>query len=94
MYRQVLLRARGNVPTSPIAAGTTITTDTISARNGSYKFYYEVMLTGPTSQRPQHGDPDYPVGFGPGLEYYDTTISAIINWDGTTWRNAITGAAV
>jgi hypothetical protein len=93
MYRLLRLLLRGNVPTA-LAAGSVLTTDTNTARNGSCNAYFEVCLTGTTSQRPQHGDPDYSVGVPPGLWFYDTTISAFAIFDGMTWRNPLTGSAV
>ena len=47
---------------------------------------------GPTSARP----PTYPDGrtIEPGLVYVDTSIAAVICWDGAAWRNLLTGAAV
>ncbi len=29
-----------------------------------------------------------------GTEYHDTTVGAIIKWDGKAWRNVMTGASV
>ena len=91
--RLVKLLLRANYST-PLAAGSVLTTDTISARNGSNNAFFEVCLTGTTAQRPAHGDSDYPVGVPTGLWYYDSTISAYAVWDGATWRNPITGSAV
>jgi hypothetical protein len=28
------------------------------------------------------------------LRYLDTTVGALIHWDGVTWRNTVTGASV
>ena len=55
---------------------------------------------GTTAQRPSTianlGSPLGAVGNpdGPDDLYHDTTVGAIIFFDGATWRNAITGAAV
>ncbi len=47
---------------------------------------------GTTAQRPGHasGDPRARRG----QLYIDTTVNAVIVWDGLAWRNALTGAAV
>jgi hypothetical protein len=94
MYRQSLLMARGAIPgaTSPIAPGTMLTTDQVSG-NSANNFYFRVAMTGPTTARPQHGDPDFANGPQIGFRYYDTTLSAMIIWDGATWRNEVTGVA-
>lgn len=93
--RNTLLLARGNL-TSPSAVnpGSVKSVDTISARGGANNAYFEIALTGTTAQRPVHGDPDYSVGIPPGVFYYDSTLSAFIVWDGGSWRNPISGAAV
>lgn len=44
--------------------------------------------SGPSSDRPT------PQRGLPGAEFHDTTIGAIIRWDGRSWRNVLTGAAV
>lgn len=51
-------------------------------------------LVGPTANRPAQSDADMGAQFGPGLKYIDTTIGAVIQWDGAAWRNVLTGAAV
>jgi hypothetical protein len=94
MYRTVKMLLRGNA-VSPLAAGSVLTTDTNTARGGSLNSYFEICLTGSTAQRPvPHVDPDYSVGIPPGLFYYDSTLSDFIVWDGSTWRNPISGASV
>ncbi len=53
-----------------------------------------VALVGPTANRPP------PTGLAPafcanpGTKYLDTTIGAVIVFDGATWRNPLTGGAV
>jgi hypothetical protein len=49
-------------------------------------------LSGPTSSRPSSAVG--PNALFVGLEYIDTTIGAVIRFDGASWRNVITGAAV
>ncbi|BDU77993.1 hypothetical protein [Mesoterricola sediminis] len=48
---------------------------------------------GPTSQRPLNNStvPREPFA---GMEYIDTTLGALIIFDGSAWRNAATGAIV
>jgi hypothetical protein len=48
----------------------------------------KVALSGPTSARPslnQNAGPPYAASRG--LHFYDTSISALIVFDGATWRN-------
>jgi hypothetical protein len=54
--------------------------------------WVDCSLSGPTGSRPSSavGVPALFVG----LEFIDTTIGAVIRWDGASWRNVITGAAV
>ena len=42
---------------------------------------------GTTAQRPT-------TGLFPGLEYNDTTVGAMVKYDGKVWRHATTGASV
>jgi hypothetical protein len=42
--------------------------------------------SGPTSVRPNN------IYLRPGWTHIDTTIPAVVAWDGATWRNVITGA--
>jgi hypothetical protein len=51
-------------------------------------------MVGPTSGRPTATDPDMGVTFGAATKYIDTTIGAVIQWDGSAWRNVLTGATV
>jgi hypothetical protein len=49
--------------------------------------YVAIALSGTTAARPTN------TGLlKPGLLYVDTTLSAVIFWDGANWRNAVTGA--
>ena len=52
-----------------------------------------IALVGTTAQRPNNPSMTPAMPFA-GQEYVDTTLGAVIVFDGTTWRNAITGAAV
>ena len=51
-------------------------------------------LGGPTSQRPSPQDPDNIGRNAPsiGEPYFDTTIAAVVVWDGRDWRSPFTGA--
>jgi hypothetical protein len=49
--------------------------------------------SGPTTSRPKTRL-NAPYDVGPGFLFVDTTLAAVIIWDGATWRNVITGAAV
>jgi hypothetical protein len=43
-----------------------------------------VAASGSTANRPK--------GIAPGFLYVDTTLSAVVAFDGTNWRNVVTGA--
>jgi hypothetical protein len=49
--------------------------------------------SGPTTSRPKTRFSE-PYNVGPGSLFVDTTLAAVIIWDGAAWRNVITGAAV
>lgn len=49
-------------------------------------------ISGATSARPKVTD--VPGLLSPGLEFIDSTIGAVIRWDGAAWRNVLTGASV
>jgi hypothetical protein len=53
-----------------------------------------VSIAGTTAQRPVSVTVTPPYGVGPGTQYYDTTLGAIIVYDGITCRNPVSGAAV
>jgi hypothetical protein len=78
-------------PRSPVAPGTFLVTDNISAR--TQPNYAVVEISGTTAQRPVAGTPDFP-NLGAGSSYYDTTLSKTIYWDGANWRDPTSGAAV
>lgn len=51
-----------------------------------------VARVGTTAQRPTGtADPNSPT---PGTQFYDTTLGALIVFDGATWRSPVDGAAV
>lgn len=57
--------------------------------------WIKAALSGTTAQRPSTNyaaNPPYVAA--PGLHFIDTTLSLEIVFDGTTWRNPITGASV
>ena len=52
-----------------------------------------VAAVGTTSQRPtSNSNGSRPLNVG--TEYVDTSLGALIVWDGASWRNPATGAAV
>jgi len=51
-------------------------------------------MVGTTANRPKATDDDMAMAFGVGMRYIDTTLAAMIVWDGANWRNVATGAAV
>ncbi|WP_439925303.1 hypothetical protein [Nitrobacter sp. JJSN] len=51
--------------------------------------------SGTTAQRPTtNPNTNPPYVAAPNFEYFDTTISKLIFWDGATWRDPVTGSAV
>ncbi len=54
-----------------------------------------IALSGTTAQRPStNPNVNPPYAASAGLHYVDTTLNAVIVFDGQTWRSPITGAAV
>ncbi|MCW2285691.1 hypothetical protein M2323_001985 [Rhodoblastus acidophilus] len=51
-----------------------------------------IAPSGPTSSRPAGALGPYPAA--PGVHFFDTTLNALIVFDGATWRNPATGTAV
>jgi hypothetical protein len=51
-----------------------------------------VAPSGPSSARPTGTVGQYPAIAG--CEFFDTTLNYVIRYDGATWRNPATGAAV
>jgi hypothetical protein len=56
--------------------------------------WIDVAPSGPTSKRPAANTTTAPYQAANGTEYFDTTLNALIVFDGLTWRNPATGAAV
>lgn len=54
-----------------------------------------VAVVGPTADRPPVRGPSsgQPAAATRGLKYLDTTLAALLVFDGTIWRDALTGAA-
>jgi hypothetical protein len=48
--------------------------------------------SGPTGARPTSAVAAYPLVAG--VQYVDTTLNAVIRYDGSAWRNVLTGASV
>ena len=55
--------------------------------------WIRVAWSGPTSNRPPLLNAQSGYRASKGTQYFDTTINALIEWDGATWRDA-TGSAV
>jgi hypothetical protein len=55
--------------------------------------FIPVMLSGPTSSRPLFASTTIGTA-AHGTLYLDTTLSAVIAYDGVNWRNVITAASV
>ena len=88
--------AKAYAPTNPVAAGTVATVASWSQAQNSPNYCF-VAMTGTTAQRPVLGvdndvmaAPQLPAGF----HYLDTTLGYLVVWDGASWRNPATGAAV
>jgi hypothetical protein len=59
----------------------------VAAANG-----WTIMgYVGTTAQRPTPQDPA-PI-LSVGLKYVDTTLGKLVSWDGSTWRDPVTGLA-
>jgi hypothetical protein len=64
-----------------------------SGVNSAPAGYAAVGIGGPTANRPKASDPGVTgSGVTVGAPYLDTTISAVVVWDGAAWRNPFTGA--
>jgi len=51
--------------------------------------------SGPTSSRPTtNPNLSAPYTAAPSFEFFDTTLSKLIFWDGATWRDPVNGNAV
>jgi len=55
--------------------------------------WLSIGQSGTTAQRPTANPSAGAYVAQPGTVYVDTTLAAVIVWDGTTWRNVLTGAA-
>jgi hypothetical protein len=63
----------------------------VLAANG----WVKVGWSGPTTARPPANQVTAAPYFAvPGCHFVDTTLAAVIVFDGATWRNPVTGAAV
>ena len=56
--------------------------------------WVRVEESGPTSARPNFAATPAGALNSAGRRFLDTTVGALIVWDGATWRNPATGAAV
>jgi hypothetical protein len=78
-------------PNNPVAPGTILTVDSVTAR--TMPNYFQIEITGTTAQRPKAGDPGVP-NLAAGTAYYDTTLAKTIYFDGISWRDPASGAVV
>src|SRR4051794_17239670 len=53
-----------------------------------------IAPAGTTAQRPISVIVTPPYGVGPGVQFYDSTLGAIIVHDGLVWRNPVNGSPV
>ncbi len=56
--------------------------------------WIDIAPSGPTASRPAPNATTAPYTAALGTRYFDTTIAALIVFDGLTWRDPATGAAV
>ena len=76
---------------NPVAAGTSVTVDNVSAR--TMPNYCVIEITGTTAQRPIAGQPGFPT-LAAGNSYYDKSLSKTIYSDGQQWPDPTSGAVV
>ena len=55
--------------------------------NGTPIGFASCGLGGTTANRPKIGDGDIPNGPRAGEHYLDTSLNAVVVWDGQNWRN-------
>ena len=97
MYRTYQKMSDG---TGNVAIGTVATFDTIAAQrqDNARDYKIQIALAGPTSARPQGGDPDVVCSNGQpqaGIQFLDTTLGYVVVSDGSGgWRNPANGNAV
>jgi hypothetical protein len=90
MFTIRLMAVAGNA-NSPLAPGSILVTDNVSAR--TLPNYFTVEITGTSAQRPQPHTADFP-NLAAGSSYYDTTLGKTIYYDGANWRDPASGAVV
>lgn len=81
-----------------VALGTVSALDPKTAQLMSHDYPIGICMCGPTSARPQAGDPDIPCPNGQpqgGIYFLDVTLGFIVVADGQGgWRNPASGASV
>lgn len=84
-----------NGRTYTAAPGTFLDVPDADAQVHAAAGWTKVAFSGPTGARPTTNASGGPYGVASrGMFFVDTTLSAVIVFDGATWRNPITGAAV
>lgn len=73
------------------APGTTYDVADFDAGGLAANGWIDAGQSGPTSARPATAVGPNPIFVG--CLYIDTTLNAVIRWDGANWRNIITGAS-
>jgi hypothetical protein len=76
------------------APGSAVDIQDMDARVLSSNGWIACAPSGTTAQRPTLSPSSAPYVLGLGFEFFDVTLSKIIFWDGQTWRDPATGAAV
>jgi len=77
------------------AAGSYLDVPDFDAAVLASNWWGRLARVGPTSARPTGRESDWGgAGMPAGLPFIDTTLGYVVFWDGATWRNPATGAAV
>jgi hypothetical protein len=74
------------------APGTVLDVPDMDARILGANGWVEVAASGTTAQRPTATSA--PLSAAPSVQFWDTTLSKLIVFDGKTWRDPATGSAV
>jgi len=75
------------------APGSTLDVPDFDAQILAANGWVMVCASGPSSSRPLPIMASAPYVAGPGFQYLDTTLGAVIVYDGAAWRNPLTGEA-
>jgi hypothetical protein len=84
-----------NLPSGPVTSTPGQTLDVQAGTQGAYDGWIPIALSGTTAQRPTQTQPSSGAPFirAKGLRYLDTTLGAIVTYDGAMWRD-VNGNAV